>query len=130
MCLNADIPDANRQAATMKFRLISLFKLTGLLALLFYGITVAKVDGQTGVMIILYAIGLFLAAFTLRLPVMVWSGMTLGFLIAVVWYWWSDACHEAAPADRLFEFVVMAIWCSVPAGAIALAGSTLVRRSN
>jgi apolipoprotein N-acyltransferase len=93
-----------------------------------YGASVAKVDGHAGFMIILFALGLILAAFGLNLPAVVWIGMCFGLVIAVAWYWWCDIYHRVPPPDRLLEFVVLAIWCSVPAGLVGLVIGTLLRR--
>jgi hypothetical protein len=95
-----------------------------------YGVRVSIEDLQTGSQIALSAIALALAAQFLRVPLDVWAGMAVGFVLGAVWYWWSDTYHQVVPADRLFEFVKSSIWCSVATGFIVFAASTLIRRAN
>jgi hypothetical protein len=52
---------SKKHVMAIRFRLMALFKLTALVALFAFGVSVERVDWQTGVQIKLFAVGLILA---------------------------------------------------------------------
>jgi hypothetical protein len=90
-----------------------LFKITALVAVLAYGLGVSRRDLQTGAQISLFAFGLLLATLFLRVAKATWIALTVGFLLGASIYWWTDTYNTVVPADRLFEFVRLTIWCSI-----------------
>src|SRR5688572_28027272 len=111
-----------------RFRLMQLFKITALVALFAFAVAVGNEDTQTGTMIALFATALILASVFLGISLEVWAGMAIGVLLSAIRYWWSDSYNQVAPPDRLFEFVVSAIWFSVFGGTVAYAARAICSR--
>ena len=78
----------------------------------------------------LCAVGLTLAMYFLRIPKIVWIGMAGGCLMGAIWYWWSNRYHQIHPADRMFEFVVLTVWCGISAGGAAFVAWAIRRRAH
>ena len=117
------------RAMAARFRLASLFKATTLAALFAFGISIARSDPGTGSMIAGFSIVLVLALFS-RIPRAAWMAQAVGFLMTAVWYWWSGTYHAVHPADRLFYFVVLAVWCSVIVAVTTLIAGVLARLAS
>jgi hypothetical protein len=97
----------------LQFRLTQLFKITAIVALIACGLGIAREDMQTGAQISLFAFALLLGTLFLRIGPAIWIGLASGFVFGAIIYWSTDVYNETVPADRLFEFVRLTIWCSI-----------------
>ncbi|MEX0643339.1 MAG: hypothetical protein WD468_11590 [Pirellulales bacterium] len=113
-----------------RFSLRSLFTLTGFAALFAFGVSAARYDLQLGGEIALFAVGMTLAWLFFEIPAAFWVGISAGFVVGAVWYWWNDVYYEVVPADRLFEFVITTIWCSIAGGLLSFPAWALLRRAG